>query len=108
MEEVPSGSLGPKMAMRILALLLAVEADLRVNTSQNQTSGMPYCPSTWVACGSCDCVKPSRCHLCPVVSTKPGCGANFYDCGRCECVPYIMCEHCGERSANHSGATLRI
>ena len=99
MEEVQGlCSLGPK-AMRILALLLAVDADL---------TRMPYCPSTWGPCGSCDCVKPSRCHLCPVVSTKPGCGANFYDCGRCECVPYIMCEHCALRSANHSGATLRI
>ncbi|CAK9049435.1 unnamed protein product, partial [Durusdinium trenchii] len=69
-------------------------------------SRLPYCPRTYVDCGTCLCVPMSTCTYCPGAwspapptpgpptspaeprpSQVPGCPANYYDCGTCQCVP---------------------
>jgi len=87
----------------------------------SRPSQVPYCPQSYVDCGSCVCVPLSTCYYCPgawspapglpttpalpapapappaVVprpSQVPGCPANYYDCGTCQCVPHSTCQWC--------------
>lgn len=84
-------------------------------------STVPYCPASYVDCGTCLCVPYATCQWCPGaysstpvhpgpalpapprpslghINSRPsvviGCPASYVDCGTCLCVPLTSCQWC--------------
>jgi len=75
----------------------------------SRPSLVPYCPASYVDCGTCLCVSEATCILCPGAWSNPSdgdghivsrpsevpyCPASYVDCGTCLCVPESSCQFC--------------